>query len=98
MLDRNGLLLKIDGVSLQAKRLASYEPIECGKDNGEFYRIVLDDLEQMLQFFLIVDAVDKPFFSGTLNSVCRISVDQSDLECVLESLADIGVAVNDRVG
>ena len=97
MADGDGFVFKVNRVPFQTDYLTPSQTVECGDNDGKFHRVTLHNLKKLLQLLFIVEAGLKLFFSGTLNAVGRIAVNQPRFVRILQCFADVRMTVDDRV-
>ena len=96
--DGDGLSGKVDGAPFEAAGFASPESVERCQDHAQLQVGPLDLLKQHLQLLPVVGMGLIPFFPGSLHPIRRIVVQEPGAKGVLESLTQVGVAVDDRIG
>ena len=96
--DGDGLFLEVDGVPFEPQHLLSAQTVEGRQLDAQLQQISLHRLEELGQLLGVIGDHLVAVFPGPLDFVGGVAVDQVRFEGVLQSLADVGVAVDHRVG
>ena len=94
--DRDGVLVKVDGIPFQTDCFTPAQAVERTEQNRKLKFAAFCSLEKSVDFIGIIEAADVTVFLRTLNLIRRVYINQVNLHGTLESLVNIGVIMNDR--
>lgn len=95
--DGEGLPFKVDRLPSEADDLAAAQPVERAEDDRELDGIAAHRAEKLVELRLVVDTADEGRLFRPLDAVGRVELDKAHLDGVLQRLADVRMAVDDRV-
>ena len=93
--DDDGVVLKINRIPFETDGLAAAQTVECAEQNRQLQLGSLGDLKEFVHFVRIKEAADEMILLGAFNLVRRIRRDQIQLDCVLQSLVNVRVVMDD---
>ena len=98
MIDRNGVLLKIDSAPLQPNDLAAPQAIKRPQQHRKFQFCSCNSFKEFIQFLFIIEAAVELILLGSLDFIRRVSRNHIILDRIFECLMDICVIVDHRRG
>ena len=98
MIDRNGVLLKIDSAPLQPNDLAAPQAVKRPQQHRKFQLCSCNSFKEFIQFLFVIEATVELILLGSLNFIRRVGRDHVIFDSVLERLMDICVIVDHRRG
>ena len=94
--DRDGVLLKVNGILFQTDCLTPAQTVECAKQDRQFELGSLCGFKKSIDLFGIIKATNIAVFLRTLNLISRVYIDQVNLHGILECFVNVGVIMDDR--
>lgn len=83
MIDRNGVLLKIDSAPLQPNDLAAPQAVKRPQQHRKFQLCSCNSFKEFIQFLFVIEATVELILLGSLNFIRRVGRDHVIFDSVL---------------